>query len=50
MSDKVFLYFDPMHLLPEEGRKRWANDYEHEAMIREALCAADALKLERAVG
>lgn len=50
VSDKVYLYFDPLHLIPEEGRKRWANDYEHEAMIREALHAAGALKLERAVG
>lgn len=50
VSDKVYLYFDPLHLLPEEGRKRWANDYEHEAMVREALHAAGAMKLERAVG
>ena len=32
-----FLYFDPIDLLPEEGRRRWADPAEHDNMIREAL-------------
>jgi lysine 2,3-aminomutase len=38
-----FLYFDPIHLLPEEGRARWADVREHAAMVEEAL--ADARRL-----
>ena len=40
---KYFLYFDPIDLLPEDGRRRWANHEEHERMIDEALEAARAL-------
>jgi lysine 2,3-aminomutase len=36
-EDRVFLYFDPIHLLPEEGRKRWADQGEHPKMVREAI-------------
>jgi lysine 2,3-aminomutase len=41
-DDSVYLYFDPIHLLPREGRKRWARPSEHEAMVTEALLAAGA--------
>ncbi len=34
-----FLYFDPLDLLPEEGRRRWADPNEHEKMIDEARSA-----------
>ena len=34
---KHFLYFDPIDLLPEEGRKRWANPAEHARMVEEAM-------------
>jgi lysine 2,3-aminomutase len=34
-----FLYFDPVNQLPEEGRQRWADPKEHEAMVEEALQA-----------
>jgi lysine 2,3-aminomutase len=37
---KAFLYFDPIHLLPAEGRKRWAMRLEHDRMVKEALLAA----------
>lgn len=32
-----YLYFDPIDLLPSEGRARWADPTEHQAMIDEAL-------------
>lgn len=35
-----FLYFDPIHLLPEEGQLRWSNPREHNLMIKEAILAA----------
>ncbi|MBX3250038.1 MAG: KamA family radical SAM protein [Myxococcales bacterium] len=34
---QLFLYFDPIDLLPEEGRARWAVEAEHGKMIDEAL-------------
>ena len=37
---KAFMYFDPIHLLPEEGRRRWAEPREHERMTKEALLGA----------
>jgi lysine 2,3-aminomutase len=33
---QLFYYFDPVDLLPEEGRRRWADPGEHQAMIDEA--------------
>jgi lysine 2,3-aminomutase len=41
-DDAYYLYFDPLHLLPREGRKRWARASEHETMVAEALAAAGA--------
>lgn len=35
-----FLYFDPIDRLPPEGRARWADPKEHQAMIDEALARA----------
>ncbi len=35
-----FLYFDPIHLLPAEGRRRWADPRQHDKMIKEAMLAA----------
>lgn len=39
---KLFYYFDPLDLLPEEGRRRWADPTEHEKMLEEATRAASA--------
>ncbi|MBR56713.1 MAG: lysine 2,3-aminomutase [Myxococcales bacterium] len=39
---QFFLYFDPIHLLPEEGQVRWANPMQHQRMIDEALDRARA--------
>jgi lysine 2,3-aminomutase len=39
-EDRVFLYFDPVHLLPREGRDRWADEEEWPLMVQEALEAA----------
>ncbi len=38
--DAAYLYFDPVDLLPREGRARWEDPQEHPQMIREALEAA----------
>jgi lysine 2,3-aminomutase len=40
----LFLYFDPIDLLPPEGQARWANPAQHQRMIDEALAAARARK------
>jgi lysine 2,3-aminomutase len=39
---RYFYYFDPLDLLPEEGRRRWADPAEHQKMIDEATTAAAA--------
>ena len=39
---RYFYYFDPLDLLPEEGRKRWADPAEHTKMLDEATAAAAA--------
>ncbi len=48
-SDLYYLYFDPLHLLPEEGRRRWRDESEHQAMIDEAVAAAGLQDLRPAV-
>jgi lysine 2,3-aminomutase len=37
---RLFFYFDPLDLLPQEGRARWADPAQHEPMIEEARQAA----------
>ncbi len=39
-EDKVYLYFDPIDLLPEEGQERWKDEKEHDRMIEEAIAAS----------
>src|SRR4051812_30343838 len=39
-ADEVYFYFDPLHLLPEEGRARWADPAEQVRMVEEAQAAA----------
>jgi lysine 2,3-aminomutase len=39
---RYFYYFDPLDLLPEDGRKRWADPSEHAKMLDEATAAAAA--------
>jgi lysine 2,3-aminomutase len=36
----VYLYFDPISLLPEEGRMRWEDPHEHATIIGNAVIAA----------
>jgi lysine 2,3-aminomutase len=45
---RVYLYFDPIDRLPEEGRERWEDPEEHPAMVAEALEAADLEDMEPA--
>ena len=47
-EDKYYLYFDPLHLLPEEGRRRWDDPAEHDRMIKEAVLAAGVGDLDPA--
>ena len=47
--DLYYLYFDPLYLLPEEGRRRWCDESEHQAMIDEAVAAAGLQDLQPAV-
>jgi lysine 2,3-aminomutase len=37
---EYFCYFDPIHLLPAEGRERWARPEEHDKIIAEAIAVA----------
>jgi lysine 2,3-aminomutase len=39
-ENAVYLYFDPIELLPEEGRLRWADPNEHASIIGNAVLAA----------
>ncbi len=39
---QYFLYFDPLHLLPEAGQLRWKDPAEHAKMVQEALDRARA--------
>jgi lysine 2,3-aminomutase len=36
----VYVYFDPVETLPEEGKRRWADPNEHATMISNAVLAA----------
>ena len=40
-ESKYYLYFDPIRLLPQEGRSRWADPDQHEAIVEEAIDAAE---------
>ena len=44
----VYLYFDPIDRLPEDGRVRWEDPEEHGVMVDEALRAAGLEDLEPA--
>ena len=37
-----FFYFDPIHLLPPEGRERWADPGKAQQMVEEAMALARA--------
>jgi len=39
---RYFLYFDPIHLLPEAGQVRWKDPAEHNKILQEALDKAQA--------
>ncbi|GAB5548837.1 MAG: KamA family radical SAM protein [Sandaracinaceae bacterium] len=41
-SGRYFLYFDPIHLLPEAGQVRWKDEVEHNKIVQEALDKAQA--------
>jgi lysine 2,3-aminomutase len=39
-ASRAYLYFDPLDLLPAEGRERWSRPAEHDRIVKEALLAA----------
>lgn len=41
---QYFLYFDPLHLLPDAGQMRWKDPAEHNKMVQEALDRAQATR------
>lgn len=41
-AGRYFLYFDPIHLLPEAGQVRWMDPAEHNKIVQEALDKAQA--------
>ncbi|MBU2502651.1 KamA family radical SAM protein [bacterium] len=47
-DSRVYLYFDPIDLLPAEGRARWEQSREHDRMIKEALLASGLSGMELA--
>ncbi len=47
---RVYLYFDPIDLLPREGRDRWRIPAEHDRMVKEALLASGCSRMKLAVG
>jgi len=36
-EERLYLYFDPIYLLPEAGRKLWADPNNHDALIVQAI-------------
>ncbi|MCB0729710.1 MAG: KamA family radical SAM protein [Ignavibacteriae bacterium] len=48
-EDKVYLYFDPIDLLPEEGQKLWQDRNKHQEMIQEALIKSGNKELNPAI-
>ena len=48
-EEKVYLYFDPLHLLPQEGQQLWSDYTNHDHMINEAIRASGNKKLEPAL-
>jgi lysine 2,3-aminomutase len=47
-ESRVYLYFDPIDRLPDEGRDRWEDEDEHQLMVAEALSKAGLEDLEPA--
>lgn len=43
---RVHLYFDPLSELPEEGRRLWADEANHDAMVKDAVRASGYNELE----
>ena len=41
-AGRFFLYFDPIHLLPEAGQIRWSDPAEHNKIVQEAIDRAGA--------
>jgi lysine 2,3-aminomutase len=44
-DSKVYLYYDPIELLPGEGQELWANSDNHEQLVNDAIIEAGLTKL-----
>lgn len=48
-EEKVYLYFDPLDLLPEESKKLWEDPKNYDAIIEEAIVNSGNKELEPAI-
>lgn len=48
-DEKVYLYFDPIYLLSDEGQKNWANTKNHDQLIFNAIAQSGNQDLEPAL-
>jgi lysine 2,3-aminomutase len=47
-EERCYLYFDPIHLLPPEGRERWKDPKEHRTIVTDVLREAGMEDLQPA--
>ena len=45
-EEKAYLYFDPLHVLPEELQRSWQSGFQRKRMIQDALQKAGLQKLK----
>jgi lysine 2,3-aminomutase len=48
-EEKVYMYFDPLHLLPQDGRNLWEDPGNHQKLIEDAIKASGNKELEVAI-
>jgi lysine 2,3-aminomutase len=48
-EEKVYLYFDPLDLIPAEGKEIWNDPKNHDDIVSEAILKSGNKKLEPAL-
>jgi lysine 2,3-aminomutase len=48
-EEKVYLYFDPLDLLPAEGKEIWKDPKNHDVIVNEAIVKSGNTKLDPAL-
>ena len=48
-EEKVYLYFDPLDLLPQEGKDIWRDSNNHNSIVKEAIDKSGNTKLDPAL-